>query len=188
MLNECKDGSHKLGLKMKSYLCERFYLREIAPQPWKNGAGITREIAAGPAGASPETFDWRISVAEVLQRSDGGLVHRLERRHEPFHFSGDLPLDATLLGGPSTDFNVMTRRGRFRAEVTPYDGAARLPGGEAGLLLCSEGDWQVEDPATLELGPLQGLLWREGRPPLSVRPLRPGPENCLLVVGLFAIV
>jgi uncharacterized protein len=213
MLNECKDGSHKLGLKMKSYLCERFDLREIAPQPWKNGAGITREIAVSPAGASAETFDWRISVAEVardapfsafpgidrcivllrgsgmlLQRSDGGLVHRLDRRHEPFHFSGDLPLDATLLGGPSTDFNVMTRRGRFRAEVTPYDGAARLPGGDAGLLLCSEGDWQVEDPATLELGPLQGLLWREGRPPLSVRPLRPGPENCLLVVGLFAIV
>jgi uncharacterized protein len=177
--------------------CEPFDLREIAPQPWKNGAGITREIAVSPAGASPETFDWRISVAEVerdapfspfpgidrcivllrgagmlLRGADGDLVHRLDRRHEPFHFSGDLPLDATLLGGPSTDFNVMTRRGRFRAEVTPQSGEGLLPPGEAGLLLCSEGEWRIEGTAPLELGSLQGVLWREGWPALVVRPLR----------------
>jgi environmental stress-induced protein Ves len=194
---------------MKSYTCERFDLREIAPQPWKNGAGLTREIAVSPAGASPETFDWRISVAEVerdapfsafpgidrcivllrgpgllLHGADGDFVHRLDRRHEPFHFSGDLPLDSTLLGGSSTDFNVMTRRGRLRAEVTPYGGEARLPEGDAGLLLCSEGDWRIEGTTALQLGPLQGVLWREGRPALSVRPLRPGPESCLLLVGL----
>jgi environmental stress-induced protein Ves len=197
---------------MKSNLCERFDLREIVPQPWKNGAGITREIAVSPAGASPETFDWRISVAEVgrdapfsafpgidrfivllrgsgmlLRGADGDLVHRLDRRHEPFHFAGDLPLDATLLGGPSSDFNVMTRRGRFRAEVTPYGGEARLPGGDAGLLLCSEGEWRIEGPMAAELGPLQGWLWRKGRPALSIRPLRPGPESCLLLVGLSSL-
>ncbi len=191
--------------------CEPFDLRDLAPQRWKNGAGLTREIAVSPPGAPPDTFDWRISIAEVeqdapfsvfpgidrcivllrgsgmiLHAANGELVHRLDRRHEPFRFSGDLPLDATLLGGPSTDFNVMTRRGRFRAEVTPYSGEARLPEGDAGLLLCSEGDWRVEGPKALELAPLQGLLWREGRPALSVRPLRPGSESCLLLVGLFS--
>jgi uncharacterized protein len=195
---------------MKSYTCKRFDLRDIPPQPWKNGAGITREIAVSPAGASPEAFDWRISVAEVsrdapfsafpgidrcivllqgsgmlLHGADGGLVHRLDRRHEPFHFSGDLPLDATLLGVASADFNVMTRRGRFCAEVTPCAGSARLPPGGAGLLLCSVGEWRIEGPTVLELAPLQGLLWREDRPALSVRPLRPGSESCLLHVGLI---
>jgi environmental stress-induced protein Ves len=191
---------------------EPFDLREIAPQRWKNGAGLTREIAVSPIGASPDSFDWRISVAEVeqdapfsvfpgidrcivllrgagmaLHGADGKLVHRLDRRHEPFHFSGDMPLDATLLSGLSTDFNVMTRRDRFHAEVTQLDEEARLPESGAGLLLCSEGDWRIEDPAALELGPLQGLLWRNGRPALSVRPLRPDSESCprLLVVHLF---
>ena len=37
----------------------------IAPQRWKNGAGWTREIALGPAGASADDFGWRLSVAEL---------------------------------------------------------------------------------------------------------------------------
>jgi environmental stress-induced protein Ves len=189
---------------------EPFDLRDLAPQRWKNGAGITREVAVSPPGAPPDAFDWRVSVAEVeqdapfsvfpgidrcivllrgagmlLRGAEGELVHRLDRRHEPFHFSGDLPLDATLLAGPSSDFNVMTRRGRCRAEVTPYGSEARLPEGDAGLLLCSEGDWRIEGPAAQELGPLQGWLWRQRRPALSVRPLRPVSESCLLLVGLF---
>ncbi|HEY9239438.1 MAG TPA: HutD family protein, partial [Burkholderiaceae bacterium] len=43
----------------------RIDLREIAPQAWKNGAGLTREIAFGGPGAAD--FDWRISVAEVAR-------------------------------------------------------------------------------------------------------------------------
>lgn len=190
--------------------CEPFDLLRIAPQPWKNGAGITREIAVGPAGASAETFDWRISLAEVerdapfsafpgidrcivllrgegmlLRGAGGELVHRLDRRHEPYPFSGDLPLDATLLGGPSTDFNVMTRRGRCHAEVTALAGETRLPEGDVTMVLCSEGEWRVEGGASGPLGPLQGLLWRAGRPPLTVRPWPSGPQPCLLVVSLL---
>jgi environmental stress-induced protein Ves len=37
--------------------------------PLKNGGGSTTEIAAAPAGASLETFDWRTSMARV--GSDG---------------------------------------------------------------------------------------------------------------------
>jgi environmental stress-induced protein Ves len=33
--------------------------------PWKNGDGSTTEIAIGPAGASLEAFDWRVSMARV---------------------------------------------------------------------------------------------------------------------------
>ena len=44
-------------------ICERIDLRLIAPQPWKDGAGMTREIAVG--GADAENFDWRISVAAL---------------------------------------------------------------------------------------------------------------------------
>ena len=39
---------------------------------WKNGGGITCEIARRPQGSSLESFDWRVSVATVQQLS---LIH-----------------------------------------------------------------------------------------------------------------
>ena len=44
---------------------ERIELRQLAPQRWKNGAGLTREIAVEPRGASVGDVDWRASVAEI---------------------------------------------------------------------------------------------------------------------------
>ena len=104
--------------------------------PWKNGGGSTTEIAIGPAGASLEAFDWRVSMARVT--SDGpfsdfagvdrtlavirgsGLVLTigeaapvtLSTETEPVSFPGDTPTSAQLTAGAITDLNVMTRRGR----------------------------------------------------------------------------
>ena len=33
--------------------------------PWKNGGGLTREVASSPPGSALTDFDWRISFAEV---------------------------------------------------------------------------------------------------------------------------
>ena len=33
--------------------------------PWKNGGGETIEMMVSPAGASFDTFDWRVSMAYV---------------------------------------------------------------------------------------------------------------------------
>ena len=108
--------------------------------PWKNGGGTTREVAAWPPGASVQDFDWRISVATIaadgpfsafagidrvitLLAGDGVLLqgagwsHALDEALAPFAFAGDEPVQATLLGGASEDFNVMTRRGRCQAQV-----------------------------------------------------------------------
>jgi environmental stress-induced protein Ves len=111
--------------------------RDCKTTPWKNGGGSTTEIAIGPAGASLENFDWRVSMARVA--SDGpfsdfvgidrtlavvkgsGLVLTigevapvaLSTETEPVSFSGDTPTSARLMAGEITDLNVMTRRGRF---------------------------------------------------------------------------
>ena len=53
-----------------------------------------------------------------LRTDDASIDHRLNRPCEPFHFAGDVAPHATLLGGPSGDFNVMVRRGVFRCAVT----------------------------------------------------------------------
>ena len=173
---------------------ERFDLAAITPQPWKNGAGLTREIAFG--GASRADFDWRISLAEVerdapfsafpgidrcivlwrgagmrLRSRDGRIDHALTEPLAPFRFPGDVALDATLIGGPSSDFNVMTRRGVFRSELSDHRAGAALPGGDVTLLLCRAGAWSIAAAdSALRLGPLQALLWRAPIAAIAVEP------------------
>jgi uncharacterized protein len=118
---------------------------DLTSKPWKNGGGRTTEIVVSPEGAGFDDFDWRLSVAEVA--SDGpfslfpgidrtltliegnGLAMAIEN-HEPvtltttsapLAFPGDVPITATLVGGPIRDFNVMTRRGRFDHTVLRHD-------------------------------------------------------------------
>jgi len=110
--------------------------------PWKNGGGETIEMMVSPAGASFETFDWRISMAHVGAPGDfslfpnvdrtlsviagAGLVLRfagrdavsLDRHATPFSFAGDVVVDSALIDGPIDDLNVMTRRDRCRHRAT----------------------------------------------------------------------
>lgn len=185
---------------------ERFDLRRIAPQPWKNGAGLTREIAVGPEGAGASGFDWRFSLAEVERdapfsafpgidrcivllrgagmrlRSDGGeLDHRLDQALTPFHFSGDTPLSARLVDGPSSDFNVMTRRGTWAADVTVHHSAFEPACADVTLLMGCEGAWLVDGPSPETLGPMQALIWRAPASRIRVSPQQAG---VLLLVRL----
>ena len=101
--------------------------------PWKNGGGGTTEIAIAPEGATLDTFDWRISTAQVdaagpfscfagidrslaviaggrltMHRADGDVVS-LAPGEAPTRFPGEVDIHATL-DAPLSDFNVMTRR------------------------------------------------------------------------------
>jgi len=105
--------------------------------PWKNGGGLTREIAVYFDPSCHADFLWRISMAVVdqagafshfdgIDRSlavlDGqGLILKtqtseiwLERNSAPCCFAGELDIEAILPDGATTDLNVMTRRGFFR--------------------------------------------------------------------------
>jgi hypothetical protein len=185
---------------------ERLDLRRLAPQPWKNGAGVTREIAFG--GASSTAFDWRMSVAEVerdapfsafpgidrcivllrgagmrLRSLDGRLDHALTEALVPFAFPGELPLTATLIDGASRDLNVMTRRGVFRGELLCHRAAAALTAGDVTLLLCCDGEWAIAaGGAPLTLAPQQALLWRTPVDSIDARPV--GAPATLLQVRL----
>jgi environmental stress-induced protein Ves len=117
------------------------------PQPWKNGGGVTREIAVFPEGAGIDDFQWRISMAEVTEsgpfsRFDGIDRHltvlsgRLrmdmpDGRHilnvgDSTLFKGETPVEAAPLL-PVIDLNVMTRRSQVRAEVRHIASGVILP-------------------------------------------------------------
>lgn len=109
--------------------------------PWKNGGGVTTEIAVSPEGAGLEDFDWRISMARV--KADGlfssfpevdrtlavlegnGIALSvgacepvlLTTNSDSFVFAADEPTQGTLRDGPILDLNVMVRRRKFRSAV-----------------------------------------------------------------------
>ncbi len=68
-----------------------------------------------------------------LRAPDGGLDHRLDQRWQPLAFAGEVAVDCSLLGGTSTDFNLMLRRGPLAgrgaggARPTPARQHARGP-------------------------------------------------------------
>lgn len=105
-------------------------LQDVAASPWKNGGGVTRELAVWPAVGD---WSWRMSVAEVDQsgpfsRFDGidrwfavidgagvqldmaGKNYFLTSVDAPFCFDGAASVDCQLLAGKTVDFNLMVRR------------------------------------------------------------------------------
>lgn len=151
--------------------------------PWKNGGGITREIAACPQGAPLDAFDWRVSMAEVAAAgpfsrfegvdriltvlagelelsfpgaSPGTSPVTLTPSADPFAFPGDHDCAGAPRGGPATDLNVMVRRGSVRAEVRRVRGEAPLTvHGEALLVFALEAG--ALEAGALEAGRLGGM-------------------------------
>ncbi|CAG0950961.1 Protein Ves [Burkholderiales bacterium] len=122
--------------------------RDFRRVPWRNGAGHTSEIAAGP---DAEAFAWRVSIAEIerdgpfsdwpgvdrtLVLLDGrGVVLAQDdvevamlAQHEPYRFAGDRACSCRLVRGPARAFNLMVRRTRARGDVVVVEGAAAIAG------------------------------------------------------------
>lgn len=140
---------------------------------WANDGGWTREIAREPAGGAP--FEWRVSVAEV--ESDGpfstfdrcdralvllsgagmdlhftatGEVTALRPEEPRARFPGDVPVAARLVGGPTSDFNLIWRREAWVATARHFDGQQRI--GAGGGLDVVVGGHVVAGAATLLSG------------------------------------
>ncbi|MEV6950399.1 HutD family protein [Streptomyces sp. NPDC051183] len=149
---------------------------------WKNGGGVTREIAAWPEGAGMDDFAWRISLADVtadgpfsafpgvdrtLTLAEGagmdlaidGVRRLVDRRYDPQRFPGDRPTDCRLLAGPIVNFNVMYRRDSVTADTAVVRGdlLLALPPGEALVVVALEGAVHLDDHDA-ELGPYDAAL------------------------------
>ena len=129
--------------------------------PWKNGGGITTEIAVYPEGSELADFDWRVSITDVRAQGpfskfpgcertivllegsgmilDAGSNGTIELRQafQPHRFSGDWDVVGKLLGGPVRDFNLIVRRGRAwgELEVLPVTDRLQLAAPEGGTLI-----------------------------------------------------
>lgn len=111
---------------------------QMKPTPWRNGGGMTREVALHSDATLHPDFLWRVSIATVdrdgpFSRFDGvdrsfavlegeGLTLSfapggdvaLKRGDQPFSFPGEAAVSGLLTKGPTTDLNLLTRRGFYR--------------------------------------------------------------------------
>lgn len=135
--------------------------------PWKNGGGSTTEIAIAPGGAGFEDFNWRISLATISQDGPFSVFPGIDRtlalvdgpgvnleidgdgrfvlgEDDPvFEFRGESEVIATLNGGPTTDFNIMTRRAscHHRLGRRTLEGSSDFaPRGDVTVLFLAEGE------------------------------------------------
>lgn len=120
---------------------------DYARTAWKNGGGVTHEVAIAPEGGTWDDFAWRISCAEVsasgpfsafpgvdrvillvrggeMVLTVDGVPHRLAA-FEPLSFAGECVTSCEITT-PTVDLNVMTRRGRARAEVAVVVATERI--------------------------------------------------------------
>lgn len=182
--------------------------RVVAPDqyrrmPWRNGSGLTREIATHPEGSRLDSFDWRVSIAEVardgpfsrfpgvdrtitliegagMRLSGNDWQMLLRTAFEPYAFDGDDPVDCTLLSGPIRDFNAMVRRERARGNVTVVRRSAMLDAADFRLAFAAVGAHECEidgaPPIRLETQHTLVVERRAGEAdaPLAIRPLEPG--------------
>lgn len=131
--------------------------------PWKNGGGVTCEVAVFPPGAGMDDFDWRVSMAEVIEAGPFSVFPDIDRhltvlegvlqltmftgqqitlhRHESLAFRGDLPVTGVPLA-PVVDLNVMIRRGRFRASVRQVSGG-QTPVGTSILIATDDSPCRI---------------------------------------------
>ena len=113
----------------------------LAASPWKNGGGVTREIARGEADG---TLLWRLSIAEVSADGPFSAFEGLARiltviegaglrlampdrtvvaaPFRPVAFSGDTRVEGILADGPVRDFNVIYDPRRIEAAVAILTG------------------------------------------------------------------
>jgi environmental stress-induced protein Ves len=160
------------------------------PVPWRNGGGITREIAATP--------QWRLSIADVDRdgpfsaypeyhrvitpiRGNGmvltveGTLHRV-LRHHPFTFPGAADTTCDLINGPVVNLNVMSRA-PARVEVRRVNAETRI---DATAVVVLEGELTV---GPHHLGPLDALVLdgpTNAESHFSVRPGHAGHDSLLL--------
>jgi uncharacterized protein len=118
---------------------------EYREQPWKNGGGLTREIAAAFWG---ERALWRVSLATIdrdgpfsefrgydrtIIAIDGGAVE-LEvegqrvtlDRAQPYDFPGEARVTCRVAGGAARDLNVLTLRDDFVHDCEIITAATRF--------------------------------------------------------------
>jgi len=137
--------------------------------PWKNGKGTTLELAINPGGTL-QRFEWRVSIASVLEDGEfsdfsgyqrhlvllegqgidlnhaNGTKDSLKRPLSIATFDGGVATVGKLHDGPVKDFNLMVDMTQWRAQLQTFDQAFSLtfPATSFTLIYAVDTDCQLQ--------------------------------------------
>ncbi|MEV8000772.1 HutD/Ves family protein [Pseudarthrobacter oxydans] len=146
---------------------------DLKPEPWRNGGGVTRQIAghSGVDSGHDGGWDWRVSIAEVGKAGEfspfpgmervltvvegelllltvDGAEHPLEK-YRAFRFPGGAETTCALPTGDVRNLNVITRAGKYKGFTSIIELSKKrahpLFAGQLGVLL--QGQATVSSPA-----------------------------------------
>ncbi|UVJ39106.1 HutD family protein [Arthrobacter sp. CJ23] len=152
---------------------------DIRPEPWRNGGGVTRELASSPKAASSQdgAWDWRVSIAEVSKAGDFSAFPGMERvitvidgelllltvdggehpleKYRPFRFSGEAASHGALPTGDIRDLNVIAKKGAYKGHTAIIELSKKRahPVFEGQLAILLEGKAAVVPGAEPEAAP-----------------------------------
>jgi environmental stress-induced protein Ves len=145
-----------------------------AAQPWRNGGGVTFEVARRPHPSAAREYLWRVSIARVATAGPFSAFHGFQRvimviegsgmslrglgaadvvleRDQPCRFDGATPVEGLIPRGPISDLNVIFDPDHCDARLRVLTGPApRDPAAGSERLLIN-----------LARAPIQ---WRSGNP------------------------
>jgi uncharacterized protein len=116
--------------------------------PWKNGLGMTTQLAIHPHDATTDAFEWRVSIAQLKGSAAFSLFHGIERclgvlngavtllraghaplrmtaESQPVSFSGSIQAEGRVETGTALDLNLMYRPSQWRATMKRVKAVAR---------------------------------------------------------------
>jgi uncharacterized protein len=155
---------------------------ELKAEPWRNGGGVTREIAR--QGSEEGGWDWRVSIADVAKAGDfsafpgmervltviegelllltvDGAEHAMEK-YRPFRFDGGAATGAKLPTGDIRDLNVITRADAFKGYTSIIELSKKRAHpvfqGQLGVLLQGQAKASEGGAEPLELGRLDAVV------------------------------
>lgn len=160
---------------------------EYKIMPWKNGLGITSEIAIEPplANFPNDDFDWRLSSAKIQNNNNFSTFKGYDRlltvwhgeglklnqnKLKPFeviHFSGEENINCELLGQEVIDLGLIYKREKFKASMTTFHLKAEEVlslklGTGLHFIFCAKGglvtgDFSINEAQTLKIQNLDNL-------------------------------
>jgi uncharacterized protein len=147
---------------------------EFSKGLWKNGRGVSWDIATGPSRRGQE-FGWRLAIAEITEDGPFSLYGPIDRVftliegngvalvfrdrrlvidgiHAPHTFACDVSTECHLTSGPCRALNLFTARGEWAADVKiiPVAEIEDIhPAGATCLLFALQGECVVATAGTV---------------------------------------
>ena len=110
---------------------------------WRNGGGVTRDVAVYPPGAGDADFLWRVSIATIAKQGafslwpdvdrmfkvlsgqvrlsiDGATAQAVTADGPVVAFAGEAEVWGEPVGGECTVLNIMTARGRAHSRIAAH--------------------------------------------------------------------